>query len=211
MMPAFLSRLLLLLCALAPAAPAAQPGDVDAQQALAGGALLQALQRGGQVIYFRHADTGPAYLEQGVDLARCDTQRNLNDAGRAQSRDIGTQFRRLRIPLGEVLSSEFCRCRETAQLAFGRYTVEPLLTGVSRSAESADRRKEATVALKRMLATPPAAGVNTVLVSHGFNLWDAEGFHLGTQGEAAIYRPDGAGGYVLLARLRPEEWAELGN
>lgn len=210
-MSTFFSRLpLLLLCALALLALAAQPGDVDAQQGLAGSALLKALQRGGQVIYFRHADTGPAYLEQGVDLTRCDTQRNLNDDGRAQSRDIGSQFRRLRIPLGEVLSSEFCRCRETAQLAFGRYAVEPLLTGVSRSAESADRRKEATVALKRMLATPPAAGVNTVLISHGFNLWDAEGFHLGTQGEAAIYRPDGAGGYVLLARLRPEEWAELG-
>lgn len=210
-MPTFLSRVLLLLCTLAPLAFAAQPGDADAQQALTGDALLNALQRGGQVIYFRHADTGPAYLEQGVDLTRCDTQRNLNAAGRAQSRDIGSQFQRLRIPLGEVLSSEFCRCRETAQLAFGRYVVEPPLTGVSRSAESADRRKEATVALKRMLATTPAAGVNTVLISHGFNLWDAEGFHLGTQGEAAIYRPDGAGGYVLLARLLPGEWAELGK
>ena len=211
MMPTFLSRLLPLLCTLVPLTLAAQPGDADAQQALSGGALLKALQRGGQVIYFRHADTGPAYLEQGVDLTRCDSQRNLNGAGRAQSRDIGSQFRRLRIPLGEVLSSEFCRCRETAELAFGRYAVDPLLTGVSRSAESADRRIEATVALKMMLAKTPAAGVNTVLISHGFNLWDAEGFHLGTQGEAAIYRPDGAGGYVLLARLRPGEWAELGN
>lgn len=204
-------RLLLLLCALVPAGATAQPGISDARQALAGGALLAALQRGGQVIYFRHADTGPAYIEQDVDLTRCDTQRNLNDDGRADSRNIGEQFRRLRIPLGQVLSSEFCRCRETAQLAFGRHVVEPMLTGVSRSAEAAERRKEATSALKRMLATPPATGVNTVLVSHGFNLWDAEGFHLGTQGEAAIYRPDGAGGYVLVARLRPDDWGALGD
>lgn len=204
-------RLLLLLCALGPAIAAAQPGVADARQALAGGALLAALQRGGQVIYFRHADTGPAYIEQDIDLARCDTQRNLNDDGRADSRNIGAQFRRLRIPLGQVLSSEFCRCRETAQLAFGRYQVEPLLTGVSRSAEAAERRKEAASALKRMLATLPATGVNTVLVSHGFNLWDAEGFHLGTQGEAAIYRPDGKGGYDLVARLRPDDWAALGD
>ena len=48
-----------------------------------------------------------------------------------------------------------------------------------------------------------------MLVSHGFNLWDAEGFHLGTQGEAAIYKPDGKGGYALVARLLPREWAEL--
>lgn len=206
-----LSRLLLLLCALAPELAAAQPGVPDPGQALAGGELLAALQRGGQVIYFRHADTGPAYLEQGVDLSRCDTQRNLNESGREDARNIGAQFRRLRIPLGQVFSSEFCRCRETAQLAFGRHVVEPRLTGVSRSAEAAEARKAATAALKRMLATSPAAGANTVLVSHGFNLWDAEGFHLGTQGEAAIYRPDGAGGYVLLARLRPDEWAALGD
>lgn len=204
-------RLLLLLCALAPTIAAAQPGVADARQALAGGALLAALQRGGQVIYFRHADTGPAYIEQDIDLTRCETQRNLNDDGRADSRNIGEQFLRLRIPLGQVLSSEFCRCRETAELAFGRHVVEPRLTGVSRSADAAGRRKAATAALKQMLATSPAAGVNTVLVSHGFNLWDAEGFHLGTQGEAAIYRPDGAGGYVLLARLRPDDWTALGD
>jgi hypothetical protein len=63
--------------------------------------------------------------------------------------------------------------------------------------------------LKNLLATKPAPGRNSVLVSHGFNLWDAEGFHLGTQGEAAIYRPDGRGGYVLIARLLPRQWAEL--
>lgn len=204
-------RLLLMLCVLVPGVAAAQQGVPDARQALAGSELLAALQRGGQVIYFRHADTGPAYLEQGVDLARCDTQRNLNESGRVDARNIGAQFRRLRIPLGQVLSSEFCRCRETAELAFGRHVVEPRLTGVSRSADAAGRRKAATAALKQMLATSPAAGVNTVLVSHGFNLWDAEGFHLGTQGEAAIYRPDGAGGYVLLARLRPDDWTALGD
>jgi phosphohistidine phosphatase SixA len=208
-MPAFLSRILVLLCALAAAASAAQPGVPGAQQALTGESLLSALQRGGLVIYFRHADTGPAYLEQGVDLARCETQRNLNDDGRSESREIGAQFRRLQIPVGEVRSSEFCRCRETAELAFGRYVVEPLLTGVSRSVEAADRRDKAIAALKRMLAAPPSAGTNTVLVSHGFNLWDAEGFHLGTQGEAAVYRPDGAGGYALVVRLRPQEWTEL--
>jgi phosphohistidine phosphatase SixA len=203
---ALLSWILVLLCAMA---AAAQPGVPDAQHALAGESLVAALQRGGLVIYFRHADTGPAYLEQGVDLARCETQRNLNDDGRAESRVMGEQFRRLRIPVGEVRSSEFCRCRETAQLAFGRYVVEPMLTGVSRSAEAADRRTKSIATLKGLLAAPPASGTNTVLVSHGFNLWDADGFHLGTQGEAAVYRPDGTGGYALVARLLPQEWAEL--
>lgn len=190
---------------------ATQSGVPEAGYALTGAALASALRQGGLVIYFRHADTGPAYQEQGVDLTRCETQRDLNDKGRAEAKQIGGQFKRLGIPVGEVLSSEFCRCRETAELAFGRYKIEALLTGVSRSAEAAPRRERAVAGLKKMLAAPPRSAANTVLVSHGYNLWDTAGFHLGTQGEAAIYRPDGKGGYALIARLTPDEWKALGS
>jgi phosphohistidine phosphatase SixA len=202
-------RALVLLAAFATEVLAAPPGVPEPEHALNGDSLAPALRRGGYVIYFRHADTGPAYLERGVDLGRCETQRNLDDNGREEAKLIGAQLRRLRVPVGEVLASEFCRCRETADLAFGRHTLEPMLTGVSRSAEAAPRRERAIAALKKMLAAMPAPGTNTVLVSHGFNLWDAEGFHLGTQGEAAIYIPDGKGGYALVARLLPREWADL--
>jgi phosphohistidine phosphatase SixA len=191
------------------AGTAVAQGTPDPQHALAGRALVDALRAGGHVIYFRHADTGPAYGEQGVDLARCETQRNLNDNGREQARLIGAAFRQLRIPVGQVRSSEFCRCKETAQIAFGGFEIDPMLTGASRSAEAAPRRQQGVAALGKMLATSPAPGRNTVLISHGFNLWDTEGFHLGTQGEAAIYRPDGKGGYVLVARLLPRQWSEL--
>jgi len=191
------------------ATSAAEPGTPDPGNARAGAALVSVLRQGGLVIYFRHADTGPAYQEQGVDLSRCDTQRNLNDKGRVEAEQIGDQFRRLGIPVGKVLTSEFCRCRETAELAFERYTVEASLTGVSRSPEAAPGRELAVAGLKKLLGTPPDPATNTVLVSHGYNLWDAEGFHLGTQGEAAIYRPDGQGGHVLVARLTPEQWGQL--
>jgi broad specificity phosphatase PhoE len=189
-------------CALAP--PQADATGLEDPATLA-----SALREGGFVIYFRHADTGPAYREQGVDLNRCETQRNLNEQGRLQARQIGAQFRRAGIPVGPVWSSAFCRCRETAELAFGRYEINPVLTGVSRAPEAASLRESAARGLKRLLATRPAGAVNTVLVSHGYNLWDAEGFHLGTQGEAAVYRPDGRGGYALVARLTPDAWARL--
>ncbi len=200
---------LVLLAAFSSVVLSAPSGVPEQEHALSGESLAAALKRGGYVIYFRHADTGPAYLEQGVDLKRCETQRNLNDNGREEAKLISAQFRRLKIPVGEVLASEFCRCRETADLVFGRHNVEPMLTGVSRSAEATPRREQSIAALKKMLAATPAPGSNTVLVSHGFNLWDAEGFHLGTQGEAAIYVPGGKGGYALVARLLPREWAEL--
>lgn len=201
--------LLLLLAVYSTSVRPAPSGTPDPEHALGGKSLASALARGGYVIYFRHADTGPAYVEQGVDLKRCETQRNLNDSGREEARLIGAQFKLLKIPVGEVLASEFCRCKETADLAFGRHKLEPMLTGVSRSAEAAPRREQAIAALKKMLAATPAPGTNAVLVSHGFNLWDAEGFHLGTQGEAAIYKPDGKGGYALVARLLPREWMDL--
>lgn len=172
--------------------------------------LVAALQRGGNVIYFRHADTGPAYPEPStVDLGRCETQRNLNDAGRAEAVEIGRQFQRLGIVVDTVLSSQFCRCKDTAQLAFGRYDTAPTLTGVARGPEFAQARQRASKGLRTLLATPPPAGKNTVLVSHGFNLIDLEGLYLSTQGEAAVYRPDGQGGYSLLARVLPAQWSTL--
>ncbi len=205
-----IAGILMLLLALHSISVLSAPsGTPEPEHALGGKSLASALARGGYVIYFRHADTGPAYVEQGVDLKRCETQRNLNDNGREEARLIGAQFKSLKIPVAEVLSSEFCRCKETADLAFGRHKLEPMLTGVSRSAEAAQRREQAIAALKKMLAATPTPGTNTILVSHGFNLWDAEGFHLGTQGEAAIYKPDSKGGYALVARLLPREWTEL--
>jgi len=177
---------------------------------MSGGELLAALRQGGLIIYFRHADTGPATPEPpSVQIERCETQRNLNDNGRAQAREIGAQFRRLGIPVGKVLSSRFCRCVDTAQLAFGRHEVAQVLTGVRRGPECADARRSASEGLRALLSTPPPEGENLVLVSHGFNLRDLEGVYLGTQGEAAVYRADGRGGYALLARILPEAWASL--
>ena len=105
--------------------------------------------------------------------------------------------------------SEFCRCWQTAELAVGRYRKLHVLTGVSRDAASAEQREQAAGGLRELLATPPRSHTNTLLVSHGYNLFDAEQFLLGTQGEAAIYRPDGRGGYSLVARVLPEDWAGL--
>ena len=185
-------------------------GTPDPAHALSGPALVAALKQGGLVIYFRHADTGtPVPEPPGFDLARCETQRNLNDDGRQQARAIGAQFRRLNIPLARVLSSEFCRCWQTAELAFGRYEKTSDLTGVPRGSQWDELRAQRAAALRRLLSSPPPPGQNSVLLSHGFNLWDLERFHLGTQGEAAVYRPDGQGSYALIARLLPEDWTEL--
>ena len=75
---------------------------------------------GGQVVLMRHAVTTPAVGDpDGMVLHDCRTQRNLSDEGRAHARQVGEAFRARGVPVAQLLSSPWCRCLETARLAFG--------------------------------------------------------------------------------------------
>jgi broad specificity phosphatase PhoE len=71
-----------------------------------------------QTIGRRQAATDQTQIDS--DLSRCETQRNLDEQSRAEARAIGQAVRALGIPVGAVLSSGYCRTRDTAALAFGR-------------------------------------------------------------------------------------------
>jgi phosphohistidine phosphatase SixA len=157
-------------------------------EALAGPDLLAALRNGGFVIYFRHARTDFSQDDTDLsDLSNCATQRNLSAEGRTQARLIGDAIATLAIPIGDILSSELCRTRETAELAFGEATPAPDLTSFG-TAGSEVEEEERVAALRRLLATPPAPGSNTILVGHQFNIQAAAGISL-AEGQAAIFRP----------------------
>jgi phosphohistidine phosphatase SixA len=197
-------RLLLGLAAVLPAAGALAADEATIARVVAD------LRGGGFVIYIRHGETGGIGADRAPDMADCSTQRNLNDAGRAQVRRMGEDFRRLGIPVGKVLSSQFCRCWQHAEAMFGKdgYVVtEALSLPRSYPAVTEADRKLKTDALRALLAEPPAAGRNTVLVSHGNNLLMLTGIHPHTQGEAVIFRPDGRGGYARVASLLPADWS----
>ena len=82
--------------------------------------LWTLLKGGGQVVLLRHASTPPAMGDPpGFRLDDCATQRNLSAIGREESRRIGAAFTTRGIPVDRVLSSPWCRCLETARLAFG--------------------------------------------------------------------------------------------
>ena len=189
------------------ATPTSEPTPtptLDPITPLEGAALVDALRRGGYVIYFRHAATDQTQTDSDTqNLENCQTQRNLNDRGRADAQAIGEAFKALSIPIGRILSSGYCRTRETAQLAFGRDEVTPDLTGFPSAL-----REQRIAALSEMLSTAPEAGTNTVLVAHGFNISNTAGISI-AEGEAAIFAPLGADGFVLVARVLPEEWATL--
>ena len=140
---------------------------------LEGRGLATALRAGGYVLYFRHAATNWSMTDsEPPDLRRCDKQRNLSARGRAQARAIARWVRMLELPIGEVLSSEYCRARDTARLAFGRLRVSRDLTGLGSAASEGERARR-ILALRRLLGTRPPTGTNTVLVAHLFTIQGA--------------------------------------
>ena len=147
---------LCLLCGGAIAFGADAVGDVigpssapHPSHALSARPLLKALRGGGYTLYFRHTSTDFSKLDGNMKHYRdCANQRMLSDKGRAEARDIGKAIAALRIPVGEVLASPYCRTTETATLMFGR------ATGANEIREEADNNY---AALKRLLAKPVAA------------------------------------------------------
>lgn len=155
--------------------------------------LVEKLRQGGYTLYFRHAATDHMNDDHHpVDLEDCSTQRNLASEGRADARAIGESIARLGIRIGDVQTSPYCRCRDTAQLAFGRHQPnESLYYAVTAGPEE---RKKISDALRAMLATTPEAGMNNVIVSHTANLREASGIWPKPEGVAWVLQADGQGG-----------------
>jgi phosphohistidine phosphatase SixA len=187
-----------------PTAPAGSAAPSTLAERPASRDLVARLREGGYVVFIRHAATQATQDDPRPDLDDPSTQRNLSDDGRDQARQLGRAIRRLRIPVGTVLASPYARTRETAELAFGRDRVRVTRDLLNEAFPGTDD-EELARRLRRLLATRPPAGQNTVLVSHGFNLQEATGLSVG-EGESAIFTPDDAGRPSLVARITPEEW-----
>jgi broad specificity phosphatase PhoE len=160
-------------------------------------ALWALLKGGGQVVFIRHAVTTPGFGDPpGFKLDDCKTQRNLTDEGRGHAKRIGQAFRERQIPVERILSSPWCRCIETSQLAFGKHD------GISRALDNLFGRPENNARqveqLKSMLVSK--AGKNLVLVTHGSTIVALTGVSPGT-GEMVIVTPQGNGKFAVAGRL----------
>ena len=85
------------------------------------------LKKGGKIIFIRHAYAPGGGDPENFDINNCDTQRNLSDEGRDQAKEIGNFFIKNDIPIFKVFSSEWCRCKETAELAFTNFETKDFL------------------------------------------------------------------------------------
>ena len=170
--------------------------------------LGEQLQRGGVILVIRHAATDQSKPDHDpVDLNDCRTQRNLSAQGRREAALIGQGVRRLKLRIGAVLSSRFCRTRETARLAFGRATISPALLNTITAEHDAAWRRQIRAA-RVLFGTKPAAGRVTVLVTHGVVVGDVTGQTL-EEGETLVFRPLGNSKFRLVGRIVPRAWAAL--
>ena len=162
--------------------------------------VLRLLREGGAVIAFRHAlapgTFDPPEFKPGV----CSTQRNLSDEGRAQARRIGDWFKAAGLQPARVRSSPWCRCLDTATLAFGK--VEPWAALGSPRGATESTNAASMGELRRALAAASAPRRPfEVWVTHMFVLSDLAGTH-SASGEGLVLRADGSVGVKVLARLQ---------
>jgi phosphohistidine phosphatase SixA len=186
--------------------PALAQSAAIAAPALEGRALVTALRGGGYVLYLRHTSTDFGENDAGMtDYQDCATQRNLTDKGRAEARAIGAALRELRIPIGDVLASPYCRTMETGRLVFGSATATPAVRGGPARPDNADRYAD----LRRVLGTAPPPGTNVAIASHGNPFFGVAGAPYLAEGEIAVVQPQGGELFRIVARVRWDAWAAL--
>lgn len=177
---------LLTIALLAAAGPAPARAAQDAQEE----SLWRLLQGGGYVVLIRHAQTVPGVGDPAhFKLGDCSTQRNLSEQGKADAVRIGQAFRTRGIPVDAVYSSRWCRCLDTAQLAFGQAIPAPWIDSTFTSDEAT--RAERTRATFHALTGRSGKG-NVVLVTHAVNIQSLSGVYpaSGEMVVAALDTPD---------------------
>ena len=175
--------------------------------------VLEDMKKGGYVVVIRHGRTNESADTKDaspLDLSNCAGQLMLNEVGKRQAQAIGEAFRKAEVPVGKVIASTYCRAMEMGRLAFGK--AEPsdaLLLEAFVPAPGTPvpppwpQRVEM---MKQLIATEPAAGTNTVLITHFPNVKAGLGVQIGF-GDAAIVKPDGHGGAAVVASITAKEWA----
>src|SRR4051812_40442022 len=167
---------------------------------LAAEVAWHALQGGGMVVLLRHAQAPGTGDPPGFRLGDCSTQRNLSSEGREQARRMGAQITANHIPIERVLSSEWCRCLETARLAFGD-RVEPF-PALNSFFSTQDAEGAQTRAVREVVEGWRAQSGVLVLVTHQVNITALTGLYP-AEGEVLVLRPSATAGFDLAARFRP--------
>jgi broad specificity phosphatase PhoE len=163
-------------------------------------ALWRRLRSGGHILLIRHAATDPGVGDPpGFRLGACATQRNLSERGRREARALGAALQAGSVTIGPVWSSRWCRCLDTARLAFGHAEPAPMLDSMFNDDEAASQAKaEQTIARLAALHGRGRDRDNVALVTHDVNI-------------RALTREAVAPGGIVVARMDGGRLAVLGQ
>ncbi|RHW36150.1 histidine phosphatase family protein [Lysinibacillus yapensis] len=177
--------------------------------------LLNSLRKGGYIFYARHGEATVGNDLPFLNFQDCFTQRNLSEKGRQQAISYGEVLRQLQIPIqAPVSASPFCRNIETAQMAFGKSSVQvnPFWFEVYRLSGNllSDEQQRILTTFNSVMEIVPKKGKNKVIVAHtfpkGLGLGDIP--YMGT----VLIKPKGEGkGYDVIKRLSLGDLNKLGG
>ncbi len=160
--------------------------------------LLAKLYDGGYVIYVRHTHTDRSRGDTDVSLGSCETQRILSERGRDEALMIRNAYDQLDLPIGQIISTQYCRTLETAILAFD----VPFVVS----------RTDLTESLPEVLATAPEPGTNTIIVAHIGTLRQTRDLDdTFDEGDSLVYRPTGNGEYEFVGRIGLYDWPVMAS
>lgn len=181
--------------------------------------LANNLRDGGYVIYVRHTKTDKDWGDQvspKLDLADCNTQRRLSPDGKIAAQGIGKGVKAANIPIGNVVSSEYCRAYNTAELAFGKYTKDSKLNFLPCVECTPADYEDYAARISPLLSEKPESGVNTFLVGHDDPFQGAtmlveppNGIYPAPMGVSYVIKPMGGGKFTLVAKVLPSQWKSL--
>ncbi|MDH4479881.1 MAG: histidine phosphatase family protein [Rhodoferax sp.] len=165
---------------------------LGAQVGARAGELADKLGQPGYALLMRHALAPGIGDPAGFTVADCASQRNLNNEGRQQAVRTGQWLRQQGVTHAQVLSSPWCRCKETATLlGLGAVVTEPALGSFF---DEPQRAREFTEGLQRRLALASSRKGNQalLLVTHHVNILDYMGANIGS-GDMVLVQFDSQG------------------
>jgi broad specificity phosphatase PhoE len=172
--------------------------------------LVAALRGGGYVIVMRHAHSPADPPAAGqADPDNKTGERQLDAMGKEQALVIGRRLKARGIPVGPVYSSPTFRALQTARLmGFASPQAKSELGDGGASMAASAAGQTGTAWLKAKAAAAPPKGKDALIITHGPNITLAFGDSLKdmADAEAAVFRPDGNGGFTLAGRIKPDGW-----
>jgi phosphohistidine phosphatase SixA len=145
------------------------------------------LREGGHIVLMRHAYAPGTGDPANFDITKCNTQRNLSERGRQQARKIGALFAARAEPVEHIFTSRYCRCIDTARIAFGGDAEQ--IEALDSIAAEPDKAVERSAAVMKLIDDYSGSG-NVVLITDESNIQALTGVSP-REGEAVIVVPDG--------------------